>query len=313
MIHAFALEPALVATWGQRQEFRFIHDKFGHGTPRVLLELPVFSKWKKAVYDAAIKLQLSEEDIKRIEELFRLFSEHKVRREDAIYDGVLSWLENAEREFDRRPFAAIIAGQNPRRHRGVLIYDQLGVGSPRWVCEVGASPPRTAEALANALSPMLMNCKQLHLIDPHFGPENRRHRDVLEALINVLAGDWLPPEVVRVHCLEKSALAFFESEAAKMTGRLPTGVTIEFVRWRQKNGGEKLHKRYVLTDIGGVMLGDGLDTGKPGETDDLSLLTRAQYDLRWSQYVGAVGAFECVDRPSKITGTLTQRSPTRRT
>ena len=99
LIDASALEPRLVATWGQRNEFRFVHDKFGLGTPRALFELPSFSKWKRAVYEAAMELQLSEEDMKRVEELFRIFGEHKSRRAGAIYDGLLTWLDNAEREY----------------------------------------------------------------------------------------------------------------------------------------------------------------------------------------------------------------------
>lgn len=146
MIHAFALDPELVATWGRREEFRFIHDKFGLGTPRVLLELPAFSKWKRAVYNAAIALDVSQEDMKRIEELFRLFGEHKHRRADAVYDGLLTWLENAESEWARRPFAGIVASQNPRNHEGVLVPDQLGAGSSLWARESGASPSRTPEA-----------------------------------------------------------------------------------------------------------------------------------------------------------------------
>ena len=309
MIHAFALEPELVATWGKREEFRFIHDKFGLGTPRVLLELPAFSKWKKAVYTEASKLALSQEDMKRIEELFRLFGEHKSRRGDSIYDGLVTWLQNAEREYDRRPFAAIIARQNPRSHRAVLVSDQLGAGSASWACEAGASPARTPQALAAALSGMLVNCKALHLVDPHFGPENARHRKVLEALMDVLAKHSLAPEV-RVHCAVKSALTFFEQEATKMAARLPVGCTIEFVRWAQKDGGEKLHNRYVLTDLGGVALGVGLDAGGAGETDDLLLLPRAQYERRWAQYVASDGAFERADTPAKVIGTRTTRPTT---
>ena len=86
---------------------------------------------------------------------------------------------------------------------------------------------------------MLVNCKALHLIDPHFGPENARHRRVLEALMDVLATHSLTPELVRVHCAVKSELAFFEKEATKMAVRLPIGCAIEFVRWAQKPGGEK--------------------------------------------------------------------------
>jgi hypothetical protein len=86
-------------------------------------------------------------------------------------------------------------------------------------------------------------------------------------------------------------------------GVTPKGCTVEFARLKQRQGGERLHNRYVLTDLGGVLLGGRLDVGGAGESDDLLLLTREQYEQRWSQYVADDGAFECVDRPSKIIGT----------
>jgi hypothetical protein len=236
LIHAFALEPEVVAAWGRREEYRFIHDKFGLGTPRALLELPAFSKWKRAVYDAAVELSLSPEDLKRIEELFRLFGEHKCRRPDSVYDGLLSWLENAEREYDRRPFAAILATANPRAHVAVLVAEQLTAASSPWARDVGASVARTPNALAVALHAMLANCRELHLVDPHFGPENARHRKVLEALMNVLADHGLSPSVIRVHCSVKSELSFFEQAATKMAGWLPVGVTVEFALFVRSRG-----------------------------------------------------------------------------
>jgi hypothetical protein len=125
--------------------------------------------------------------------------------------------------------------------------------------------------------------------------------------MDVLAGHALAPEVIRVHCSAKSEQRFFEGEAAKMAERLPKGCTVEFARLKQRQGGEKLHNRYVLTDLGGVSLGVGLDVGEVGESDDLLLLTRAQYARRWSQYVTNDGSFECVDRPSKVIGRRPQR------
>jgi hypothetical protein len=311
VIHAFAVEPQLAATWGRREEYRYIYDKFGLGKPRVLLELPAFNKWKKRVYEAATALALSQEDMKRIELLFQLFGEHKHRRADAVYDGLLTWLENAEREYARRPFAGILATQNPRRHLAVLVAEQLGAGCARWACDVGATPSRTPEALAQALAGMLTNCRQLHLIDPHFGPENSRHRKVLEALMNVIAANGISLDLIRVHCSEKYQLDLFEAEASKMALRLPSGISIEFVRWRQKSGGERLHNRYVLTDVGGVSLGVGLDAGDAGQTEDISLRDSKQYVLRWEQYAGPSGAFDCVDRPAKVMGQRTTTPPRR--
>jgi hypothetical protein len=311
VIHAYALEPQLVATWGRGAEYRFIYGNFGLGTPRALLELPKFNKWKRAVYDAASGLGLSELELKRIDELLALFGEHRSRRADSVYDGVLSWLENAEREYDRKPFKAILATANPRAHRGVLVGSQLDPGEARWACSTGATPARTPEALAAALSTMLVHCRVLHLVDPYFGPENARHRKVLVALMNVLSDHQIVPEVVRVHCAVKPALAFFDAEAKKMASWLPATITVEFVRWQQKLGGDRLHNRYVLTDLGGVSLGIGLDAGGVGETDDLLLLPRAQYAHRWAQYVVNDGTFEQVDVPASVRGTRRPPAPRR--
>ncbi len=309
MIHAFALEPKLVATWGKREEFRFIHDKFGFGTPRVLLELPGFTNWKNDVYAAASELELSDKDWKRLEELFRIFSEHRCRRASSVYTDVLTWLENAEQEHARQEFRAIVAIENPRRDAAVLIGDDLGQPKAKlWACDRGATPSREPKELATALSAMLTNCRELHLVDPHFGPENARHRKVLEALMDVLAVHSLAPDVIRVHCSAKTGLEVFEQDAARMATRLPNGCQVEFARWRQKPEGEKLHNRYVLTDLGGVSLGVGLDEGGVGESDDLLLLPRAQYEWRWSQYVGNDGAFERADTPAPVRGARGSRT-----
>ncbi len=308
MIHAFALEPKLVASWGKREEFRFVHDKFGLGTPRVLLELPAFSKWKNDVYAAAGALDpaLSEKDWSRLEEIFKLFAEHRCHRPSSSYDETLAWLENAEGEHARSEFRAIVATDNPRRHSAVVLAQDLGQAKAKlWACEIGATPSRSAAALTAALSPMLGNCTEMHLVDPHFNPEKARFRRVLEALLEVVAESNTSLRVVRVHCdAANLGLAFFEQEAAKMAGGLPNGITIAFSRWTKKQqGGEKLHNRYLLTNIGGVSFGVGLDEGEPSETDDVHLLTREQYRLRWEQYVGPSGAFDCADFPTSVRGT----------
>jgi len=312
VIHAFALEPKVVATWGRRDAYRFFYDKFGLGTPRVLFELPNFTNWTKAVFTAAGELALSEEDLKRVEVLCRILGESRCRRQDSKYEDALQWLVNAEREYDRSPFRAIVASENPRGHRAVLEPENIGPACGAWDCVLGTVTRRVPHELANAISAMLLNCDELHLVDPYFGPENARHRKVLEALMREIARRAVLPTVVRVHCSgnpeSRPSQSFFEEAAAKMAARLPTGCAIEFARWKQKEGGEKIHNRYVLTDLGGVFLGDGLDEGKPGETDNLSLLTREQYLLRWSQYVQDVGAFERVDTPKPLEGKGAARS-----
>lgn len=123
-------------------------------------------------------------------------------------------------------------------------------------------------------------------------------------MMRTLASNGVVPAVVRMHCLAKSTLEFFEASAREMAKRLPSSVTIEFVRWEERAGGDQIHNRYVLTDLGGVLLGAGIDAGPEGQTDDIQLLSETTYMLRWAQYVDNNGAFTLRDVPSPIKGLL---------
>ncbi len=81
-------------------------------------------------------------------------------------------------------------------------------------------------------------------------------------------------------------------------------------RLSERPDGERLHNRYILTDLGGVSFGIGLDDGNEGETDDVALMGREQYDRRWSQYGGDPQmGFQQVGMPVEVVGT--RRIPNR--
>ena len=149
---------------------------------------------------------------------------------------------------------------------------------------------------------MLRNCRKLHLIDPNFGPENARHRRMLGALMNVLSSNGISPDVIRVHCSKKPEVAFFENAACEMSERLPIGISVEFRRWDERMGGEKLHNLYVLTDLGGLHSVSASTLEQKGQTDDLLLLPRSLFEERWAQYVSDNGAFVLIDAPATIRG-----------
>jgi hypothetical protein len=324
VIYAFALEPSLVATWARRDEFRFFFDKFGIGTPRVMFELPAFTEWKNAVHAAALELGISDQDELRLVELFRVLGEVRCSRHDALYDPVKkTWLENAETEYARRPnqpnaarrrpFQGILASSNPRNHAAVLIGGTVET-DPRWQLPHGVAPERKPRPLTEALSGLLVNCQELHLVEPHFGAENARHRNVLVEMLGAIGAARSQPRLIRVHCRTKAEATFFRNEiAAQLPHRVPKGITVEFQRWSERGGGEEIHNRYVLTDIGGVTLGKGLDEGQVGQFDDVTLMSPEQYRLRWEQWVGKRDAFKAEEGgpPQPVVGTKTIASATR--
>lgn len=87
-----------------------------------------------------------------------------------------------------------------------------------------------------------------------------------------------------------------------MPSIIPKGLSIRIVRWKERQGGEALHNRYILTDIGGVLFAHGLDRGKEGQQDDVFLMELDQYLLRWQQYAGVSPAFDMADPPISING-----------
>lgn len=61
----------------------------------------------------------------------------------------------------------------------------------------------------------------------------------------------------------------------------------------EKEGGERFHARYILTDIGGCRIEKGLDEGQEsGETTDIGLLDLPLYNQRWKEFQRESSVFD---------------------
>lgn len=109
---------------------------------------------------------------------------------------------------------------------------------------------------------------------------------------------------IEVHCSTDSGATseFFRDECRRQIPRcLPAGVRLSLIRLLERAGSEKLHNRYILTDLGGVTFGVGLDEGDTGDTDDIQLLEPGAYEQRWREYAVEASAF---DRPEPVVTVL---------
>lgn len=305
MIHAFAVDPEVAVEWHSQSAFRTICREFGLGTPRVMLEIPAFTKWKRAVWRVSYERDLTDMDKKRLEQLLVVLGEGRVRRADATYDSERSWLENSEAEWERRAFRGVLAKENPRDRPFVVLAAQRDEGSDLWDVEDGDVIARTPEAIARCIEPMLASSPVVHLVDPYFGCDNAGKRQVLRAIAKrAVASAGNEARTILIHCSasKTGTLAHFEDEAAKMAAQLPKGIVVAFNRWEPRDDGDELHNRYVLADCGGVRLGNSLQAGKNGATDDVNVLVRKQFDVRWALYCLANAHLHLVDQPKSIEG-----------
>ena len=299
MIHAYAIDPEMLVEWSKNPlAGRFICDSFGLGKPRILAELPKLKNWRKKFRQ--LTANLGDLEQQRLTALFETLTENMAHRNSSEFDNTSPWIDNAEREHLREPFKAILSTINPRKNDCVLTHNSFGEWPDElWKASRGIIIPRNAKMMAEAIAPMLQNSQRILFIDPYFRANRPSHQEPLFHFLkkSIEYRDCFTNFCVEVHVSADYQNAqqpeFFRKECeGKLTKTIPSDLPIIIKRWKQRVGGEKLHNRYILTNIGGVTLGVGLDNGNEGETDDLALLDREPYCHRWKQYASKNPAFD---------------------
>ncbi len=290
MISEYALEPALLNRW---ERFRYLTENFGICHGRLISRYP--KRWKAMVYESL--KECTEIERKKIEVRLQ-FLDNRMLTRISEWNPQLDWLLNAEMENGKRPFHAIIAENNPRNQTQILIVDDLSDEIPLWHVEREKVIQRTAVKLADSVEILVANAREIIFIDPHFDPYKAKARNTLKAFIGkiVLRTNGIPIERIEFHTLYKPDIRSFSSECERqLPQRIPSGIKVRILRWKERDGGEGLHNRYILTERGGVRLAWGLDEGSPSQTDDISLLEVDLFKTRWCQYCGDNPAFDLAE------------------
>ncbi len=293
MIHEYALEPELVASWHNRSDSRFFIEHFGFNqtgdaTGRVVAQYP--KKWEKRVWDAfsanSGQSTRSFETRRRIETLLRELKKTLIRRPNISWDDQRTWLENAEQENTRHPFHAILACDNPRNKPNVVRGDDvLDDTPPLWRVRPAIPVERQAMKMANHLEPMLRCATKIFFVDPYFRALEPRFQNPLREFLRIIC-DGSRPVTLEYHtaCYDNApAWDHFQQECQDaLPDIIPRGFELTVRRWEERPRGERLHNRYILTDVGGVQFPHGLDEGTG--TDDISRLSREIYRKRCNDY-----------------------------
>jgi hypothetical protein len=300
MIYEYALEPEMVATWGNPRDLRFFIRAFGPDQGRIVSRYP--KKWVKKVWESAPNI--SDMERKRLEEFLARIKDSMIKRKACCWnDSEKSWLKNVLNEHHRYPFRAIIIKSDTKKQPPILTEEMLSIPPClTWDSPHGITISRDAKEMATAVQMMLSCCRWVKFIDPHISPGTKRYRISLCAFLNILAAARPvgPPEAIEIHTKQHEGTENFLRNAYREI--IPPGLTLTVYQWKKRIAGPKLHNRYILTDIGGVSFHHGLDTGEDGETDDISRLDSAQYQRHCKQYDKASTAFEPAAPPLTIVG-----------
>ena len=218
-----------------------------------------------------------------------------------LYDGNQDWLSNAEaQQLASNPFRAIIASTNPRGHPTVLLAGEVEDSDPLWEVSREECIERSPQALAKCASKLLRISREILILDPYFDPQIARWRATLQEIL--AKADLTTRAMKRLELHSSSQRSgttdHWTGECRSWLPRLiPHGVTLRVVRWTQRPHGEKIHPRYILTEIGGIRYDVGIDEGRQGETTDVSLLDLVLYRQRWDE----LQEFDEAGRPKNTT------------
>lgn len=273
MISEYAIEPETIgAEW---RTFKDLIDRFGVDKGRLISRLP--NKWEKKVIQAAKEAGVP--DIRLSSIIERLHgSKHKIVDFNRAFDHNTVWTENALREHVVKPFKAIITDTEMATCAEALEPDDCTDAHPLLEAKTSCDVARTADELADALYPIVAVSKEVDIVDPFFDlrPTKGNYLSTLVALLFRLTESPGQNKTIRIHFRDHdtrpSSEVLARDGAAQVSGLLPPGYHIELFAWSEKQGGEDFHDRYVLTDLGGIMIGAGLSADGAEESAAFTLL-----------------------------------------
>jgi hypothetical protein len=126
---------------------------------------------------------------------------------------------------------------------------------------------------------MLCFCSRILFVDPFYDPFNARYKSTFRECLGIIRS-MNPDASCEIHYRyhdRKPAPDDLEREAAQLfPGVIPDGMKVTIFCWRQKDGGEDFHARYLLTERGGIAVDAGFSAEGNHQTTDMHLMS---YDL----------------------------------
>lgn len=294
MIHEYAVDPDSLSSFNQIWQAL---EQFGVAHGRVLVQCP--KKWwrivKRNLEQAEAQLQPGE--YKALEErCFRLKEDRKmIFRKNLKFDGEKPFAEALATEHQTRPFRALVQ-LNPESARYVPLLSRFDLHdmNPLWRVARCLTVAKSADVLAENVVPLLKISADFLMVDPYFAARPQEWQSFPVMLKRCLASDH-GLQRIELHTKTAGTRSFDEKTIRDFIRRnVPSGLTVSVLQWVEREGGDRLHDRFVLTDRGGIQSSFGWDNGEPGQTTTLSLLDVESYRFRWDQYQKLTAAFDLV-------------------
>jgi len=149
--------------------------------------------------------------------------------------------------------------------------------------------PNRPKEMAICVAPLLRHSNEILFVDPHFDPYAPRFVNTLRAFLEHAVRDrHRQLKKLEYHLLYQpdpkkvplSKEAFATGCHENLAEIIPVGFNLTLKRWSCVPDGEDFHDRFIITDLGGVQFGKGLDAGKPKHRNTV-FITLLDSDNAW--------------------------------
>ncbi|EKT1261536.1 hypothetical protein QEA29_004510 [Salmonella enterica] len=292
MFYECAISPeALFEIAISRRNYCDFIKEFSIGGNFLYTELPQLKRNKGRLF-GLLNNTHSELQKKRLEDLIIFLKTIKVSR---VYDyvGELSWLDNVFTVNSIQRFDYVISSIPYEGLSVSNIDDFFGLNYPRQ-----KNVNRVAESMISIISCLLKTSEYIIIVDPYFS-DKPRWWNVLVSLLMVSANGSYKKSVKIDIVFDANkdhspSVNYLAEKLNRENLAFPEGftVTVKFKSLASREGNERLHNRYVISNLAGVGFMHGLDEGEG--TDDISILSEEVYNKRWEHYT-TNNVFDLID------------------
>jgi len=295
MLVEHLIEPqALVKLAESSRNCRDFTREFSKPSPRVVSNFPKFRKLKSVAF-CAQDADVGDMEKRRLDELIQFVNEQVKVDRVAPFDGAIDYRDNMISAARQCPVDCILLAST----------ENVPVGIDKVLSiehfEQGITPltnqqlvPKVAQRMVQAIGNTLRLSTRITFVDPYFNDRQKMWDPMLAFIDAAVTESPNSSKSIEIlfdgskgrACTAEYLLNKMEREQANLISRLSS---LSFKDIRELDNGEALHNRYVITELGAVSFGIGLDERSEHEQDDVFMLNDELYQRRYSQYVELQG------------------------
>lgn len=276
MMFLYAIDPSALSN---NDRVKFLTSSIGAGTGRWVADLPN-RKWVK---ELIVAIGDDQNALKKIEIYLDKLRPYLVRIEPPAYDPDRTWLEQTVQAYGDdgcEILRAIVAEQSDPSTNKAVAWDDLDDGSERWrVPRLVPGFPRKTSTILSSLELLLRQSRTIDVIDLYLNLDPERGSSICDGIID-LANRGKKPARIAFHTGPNSGTweNCLKCLREKVSKPNPC-CEIELYRWdnNPKIKDDYPHDRAVLTDLGGIQFGAGLDP-KNGRSMTATLVDKTDAD-----------------------------------